>query len=233
MNKMPQKTDHNVSIKDYMKGQEKQQGKMKTTDNKCSKQITKPLAMSKEGGSTGKTTKLCDEDHTPHKDENANLNLKWDASNRSPLEGNPLKKSKETNKTETNQITEDNPLREISSTEEESRDINHLQQDDTHSSNNSLLQELKEIKETLLNLSTKIETSHQDLSARMIDNKELKDLLTLQNEKLVTLSTENTDLKAQIAHLEKQVLEMQEEMLRLKVDFSGINEGTYESYEQL
>ena len=26
---------------------------------------------------------------------------------------------------------------------------------------------------------------------------------------------------------------MQEETLRLKVDFSGINEGTYESYEQL
>ena len=49
----------------------------------------------------------------------------------------------------------------------------------------------------------------------MIDNKELKDLLTLQNEKLAMLSTENTDLKAQIAKLEKEAIEMQEEMLRL------------------
>ena len=67
---MPQKTDHNktehnVSIKDYMKGQEKQQGKTKATDNKYSKQITKPPVMSKEAGSTGKTSKLSDEDHTP------------------------------------------------------------------------------------------------------------------------------------------------------------------------
>ena len=99
--------------------------------------------MSKEAGSTGKTSKSSNEDHTPHKDENTNLNLKWDASNRSPLEGNPLKKSKETNEIETNQMIEDNSLWEISSTEEENLDINHLQQDDTCSPNNPLLQELK------------------------------------------------------------------------------------------
>ena len=112
--------------------------------------------------------------------------------------------SKVTNITETNQITEDNSLRELSSTEDENQDTNHLQQDDTCFLNNPLLQELKEIKQTLLNLNTKIETSHQDLSTRMIDNKELKDLLTLQNEKLAMLTTENTDLKAQIAKLEKK-----------------------------
>ena len=169
---MPQKTDHNktehnVSIKDYIKGHEKQPGKTKTTDNKYNKQITKPPNMSKEAGSTGKTSKSADEDHTPHKDENTNLNLKWDASIRSPLEGNPQKKSKETNDTETNQITEDTPQREISSTDEENRDTNYLQQHDNcipNINNDYLLQELKEIKETLLNLNTKIETSHQDLS---------------------------------------------------------------------
>ena len=230
---MPLKTDHNVSIKDYMKGQEKQLGKMKTTDNKCSKQTTKPLTMSKEAGSTAKTSKSSNEDHTPHKEENINLNLKRDASNRSPLEGNPLKKSKETNQIEINQMIEDNSLQETSPTEEDNLGIDHLQQDDTCSLNNPLLQELKEIKQTLLNLNTKIETSHQDLLTRMIDNKELKELLTLQNDKLAMLSTENTDLKAQIAKLEKEAIEMQEEMLRLKVDFSGINEGTYESYDQL
>ena len=227
------KTEHNASIKDYLKGQENKQGKTKMTDNKSIKQTIKPLAMSKEIRSSGKTPKSSDEEHTPHKDENPNTNLKQDASNRSPLEGNPLKKPKETNETKQNHSTEYNPLQELSSTEEEYQYTNQLSQQDTSTSNNPLLQELKEIKETLLKLNTKIETSHQELSTRMIDNKELKDLLTLQNEKLVMLSTENMDLKAHIAHLKKQVVETQEETLWLKVDFSGINEGTYESYEQL
>ena len=39
---MPLKTDHNVSIKDYLKGQEKQHGKTKTTDNKCSNKLQNP-----------------------------------------------------------------------------------------------------------------------------------------------------------------------------------------------
>ena len=169
----------------------------------------------------------------PHKDENPNTNLKRDASNRSPLEGNPVKKPKEMNETKQNPTIDYNPLQVTSSIEEENQDTNQLPQQDTNSSNNPVLQELKEIKETLLKLNTKIETSHQELSNRMIDNKELKDLITSQNEKLTMLSTENTDLKAHIAHLEKQVVETQEETLRLKVDFSGINEGTYETYEQL
>ena len=86
---MPLKADHNVSIKDYMKGPEKQLGKSKITDAKGSKQITKPLTMSKEAvanpGSNVKTSKPINEDHTPHKEEHTNLNQKRDASNRSPL----------------------------------------------------------------------------------------------------------------------------------------------------
>ena len=85
----------------------------------------------------------------------------------------------------------------------------------------------------MLNLNTKIKTSHQDLLTRMIDNKEMKELLTAQNDKMAMLYNENKDLKTQIIRLEKEALETQEEVLRLKVDFSGITEGTYESYDQL
>ena len=152
------------------------------TDNKSTKQTIKPLTMSKEIGSSGKTHKPSDEEHTPHKDENPNTNLKRDATNRSPLEGNPLKKPKETNKTKQNPSIEHNPLQVTSSLEEENHDTNQSPQQDTNSSDNPLLQELKEIKETLLKLNTKIETSHQELSTRMIDHKELKDLITSQNE---------------------------------------------------
>ena len=111
---MPLKTDHNVSIKDYMKGPEKQQGKSKTKDVKGSKQTAKPLTMSKEAGANSgsnvKTSKPINEDHTPHKEEHTNLNQKRDASKRSPLEGNPGKKQKENNQIEINQTTEDNSL---------------------------------------------------------------------------------------------------------------------------
>ena len=90
-------------------------------------------------------------------------------------------------------MTEDNSLRETNPSDEENMDIDHPHQDDTYPLNNPFLQELKEIKQTLLNLNTKIETSHQDLSTRMIDNKELKDLLTTQNDKIAMLYTENTE----------------------------------------
>ena len=39
--------------------------------------------------------------------------------------------------------------------------------------------------------------------------------------------------KTQITKLEKEAIETQEDMLRLKVDFLGITEGTYKSYDQL
>ena len=130
---MPQKadhskTEHNASIKDYLKSQENKQGKSKTTDNKGTKQTIKPPAMSKEIESSGKTHKPPNEKHTPQKDENPNTNLKWDASNRSPLEGNPLKKPKEINETKQNPTIDYNPLQLTSSIEEENQDTNHLPQ---------------------------------------------------------------------------------------------------------
>ena len=71
---MPQKTDHsktehNASIKDYLKSQENKHGKSKTTENKGTKQITKPPVNSKEIEPSEKTHKPPNEKHTPQKDE--------------------------------------------------------------------------------------------------------------------------------------------------------------------
>ena len=212
-------------------------------DAKSSKQTTKSTTMPKEAsansGSKVKLVKSPKEDHTPHKEQDTNSNQKRDASTRSPLDGNPSKKQKEYKETEVFQMMEQNSLwdTEISindnksstnsitpnPTENEDLDMHHPDKDGNPSLSTPLLQELKEIKHTLLNLNTKIEISHQDLLSRMIDNKEMKELLTAQNDKIAM----------QIIKLEKEALEAQEEVLRLKVDFSRINEGTYESYDQL
>ena len=48
----------------------------------------------------------------------------------------------------------------------------------------SLLTELRDIKVTILKLDAKIDTSHQELTAKMIDNKEFYELITSQNGKL-------------------------------------------------
>ena len=98
-------------------------------------------------------------------------------------------------------------------TENVDLDMYHPDKAEHPSLSNPLLQELKIIKHTLLNLNTKIETSHQDLSSRMIDNKEMKELLTAQNDKIAMLYIENKDLKTQIIKLEKEALEAQEEVL--------------------
>ena len=173
--------------------------------------------MSKEAGANSgsnvKSTKPINEDHTPHKEQYTNLNQKRDASNRSPLEGNPGKKQKENNQIEVDQTTEENSTQDTNPSEDENQDIDHPHQEDHSSLNNPLLQESKEIKQTLLNLNTKIKTSHQDLSTRMIDNKEMKELLTAQNDKIAMLYIENKDLKTQIIKFEKEALETQEEVL--------------------
>ena len=77
---MPQKADNNVSIKDYMKGPEKQLGKLKIMDAKGTKQTTKSITMSKEAGANSgsnvKSTKPINEDHIPHKEQYPNPNPK-------------------------------------------------------------------------------------------------------------------------------------------------------------
>ena len=47
------------------------------------------------------------------------------------------------------------------------------------------------------------------------------------------LHNKNKELKLQHNKLKKEIIEVQEEALRLKVDIMGIPESTYETYKQL
>ena len=246
---MPLKPDHNLSIKDYMQGTDKQPGQSKITETKISKQTTKPANMSKEAGTIagvkGKVAKLPKDDLASLNENQANPNQKRDVSTRSPLEGNPGKKQKEYNVSKTNNIkeqntegtTKENKLDIFSSASNQAdnrnHDTHHNDKDEQPILSNSLLHELKEIKNTLLNLDAKIESSHQNLSSRIIDNKEMKELLAAQNNKIVMLYNKNKELKSQINKLKKETIEEQEEALRLKVDIMGIPKVTYETYDQL
>ena len=96
---MPIKPDHNMCIKDYMSGLDKQSNKTKTkmtehtkSNNKQST-VTKTTTMNKEGGTSvkTKTPKPSKSDKSITDDPTGNSNQKMDASSRSPLEGNPEK----------------------------------------------------------------------------------------------------------------------------------------------
>ena len=91
--------------------------------------------------------------------------------------------------------TKDNESDTVPSTSSQedfrNHNIHHMDKDEQPMLHSSLLQELKEIKNTLLNLDAKIEPSHQDLSSRMIDNIEMKELLVAQDNKIAMLYNEN------------------------------------------
>ena len=98
---------------------------------------------------------------------------------------------------------------------------------------NSLLCKLKDIKDMILKLDAKVKSNHHDLSYRVADFSEVKELLTLQNDKIAMLYSKTKELKSQNSTLEKEILEVCEETLQLKVDVSGIPEGNFETYEEL
>ena len=86
----------------------------------------------------------------------------------------------------------------------------------------SLLSELWDIKITILNLDAKIDTSHQELSSKLIDNKVFYDHISTQDKKITELQHENEELKRHNIMLEKEINKTQEDMLRLKVNIAGI-----------
>ena len=119
--------------------------------------------------------------------------------------------------------------------EEESENNQH-----THNSEynqNSLMQtilnELKSIKETIHLLGEKVDTSCKNTAKHTSENNELKQLLTSQNNQIATLLTDNIILKQKNKTLEKDLKDMEDEMLRLKVDVEGIPESPYETFEHL
>ena len=75
--------------------------------------------------------------------------------------------------------------------------------------------------------------NHQELSSKMADSIEIKEILASQNEKIDHLNKENIELRSLNSKLEKDILELQESSLCLKVDITGIPESSYETYDQL
>ena len=68
---------------------------------------------------------------------------------------------------------------------------------------------------------------------KLTNTEELKDLIASQNDQITALYRENNSLKQQNEILEKDLLEVQESTLQLKVDITGIPESSYETYDQL
>ena len=75
--------------------------------------------------------------------------------------------------------------------------------------------------------------NHQELASKLADSIEMKEIISSQNKKIDQLNKENTELRSSNRQLEKDILQLQETSLRLKVDISGIPEGSYEMYDQL
>ena len=114
---------------------------------------------------------------------------------------------------------------------------NNLLTQNNECNQNSLMQtillELKCIKETIHMLGEKVDTSCENTAKHTSENTELKKLLTSQNNQIATLLTDNTILKQKNKTLEKDLKEMEDEMLRLKVDVEGIAASPYETYKHL
>ena len=79
----------------------------------------------------------------------------------------------------------------------------------------------------------KVELNHQELSSKLADSIEMKEIIFSKNEKIEQLNKENMELRSSNKQLEKDILQFQETSLCLKVDITGIPEGSYEMYEQL
>ena len=159
---------------------------------------------------------------------------KRNATKRSPLEGHTDKKQRESNMTKTNNkpfMENDNIYHKEEdafpkATDEHNTTENMMDMNDTGPSLNSsrvnpdgndtevslstLLTELRDIKITILNLDSKIDTSHHELSEKLIDNKDFYDHITSQDKKILELQQENNELKIQNTSLENEIERTQE-----------------------
>ena len=97
----------------------------------------------------------------------------------------------------------------------------------------TILHEIKSIKETIHLLGEKVDTSCKKLAINTTENAELRKVITTQNNQITTLLNDNTILKQKNKSLEKDLQEIEDEMLCLKVDVTGIPESPYETYDHL
>ena len=168
---------------------------------------------------TGKVTTQHNSNNIESDDKHKGVTAKRNASARSPLEGNPGKRQKDTKK---------------SGEMETSTNI----MDTSHTGSNNtteiplhtLLEELKEIKISIQQLNEKLD---HELITRADEYRSLQDTITSQHDQITKLNKAKDDLIEQNRKLENEVVNSQTELLRLKVDFTGINESPYETYEQL
>ena len=196
------------------------------------------------------------------RETDSSVTNKRDASTRSPLEENPEKKlrdvylkkctAKETEVNEVdntshidnkeNSLETKNPNESDMSSEEmemaqypiEDSTQNTLT-DKQHYQNtlDILLNELKDLKVSIAKLDAKLDQGYQDLSSKLPKTEELKELIASQNDQIAALHIENKNLKLKNELLGKELLEVQESTLQLKVDVTGISESNYKTYDQL
>ena len=110
------------------------------------------------------------------------------------------------------------------------KDSEHGHGHDTNPILQDLLEELRDIKNSILSVDAKLD---HELNTRVKDHKELADIVTSQQTKLKSLDTANKELQEQNRLLQNNLLNAQKDLLRLKVDFIGISESPYETPEQL
>ena len=252
---MPLKADTNQNIKTFMTTQEKSTGKTKplehkTNDNKqlniCSnmvkeasptesKQRHKAPKNTKENKTsidTKQTMTSAKHDGNPEKKQRENI-----ATNYSTETNNEIIDMEKTQTEEHIQIPKESDKTPIQSSasayvQKENNPTQHT--DEVQSTSIQLLvNELKSIKETILHLDAKVDTSYKELTKNTSENAELTKLITAQNAQITTLLTDNNVLKQRNKTLEKDLKEFEEEILRLKVDITGIPESPYETFEHL
>ena len=218
---MPRQKDQNTSIKDFVSVMDKQLGKLKNVDpkhtlkesvNKDNKDNMIKEANDNPKSKTPKTPKQQKTYTTQCEDMSKTASHKRNATERSPLEGNPDKKQKESTyipqnkKTNRKQELHDedpntdqcidkiqNSLAETQQKENEN-DPDHGHEQDTTPTLQVLLEELRDIKKSILNLDSKL---NRELNTRVKEHKELADIVTTQHSKIKSLDTANKELKEQ------------------------------------
>ena len=138
----------------------------------------------------------------------------------------------DTNPSENHDITElTDQAHDISQqTDDDHSPTNNIEQPEHNMPLHTLLEELKESKSSIQNLNNKLD---QELTTRATDYKNLHSMVTSQCNEVKLLTKANEDLKEQNRKLQIKVTKSQTDMLQLKVDFTGINESLYETYDQL
>ena len=240
--------ENNTSIKDFVTILDKHDNKPKNTnppqkpkgelskstkikDTNESNKVNKPKTTSKQPpdknsktmdlseNAIDKATMQYNSNNVEGDDKHKGVTAKRNASARSPLEGNPGKRQKDTKKI--GEMETSTTIMDPCQTES-----NNITEIPLH----TLLEELKEIKTSIQQLNDKLD---HELTTRADEYRSLQETITSQHDQITKLNKTNDDLIEQNRKLENEVIKAQTEMLRLKVDFTGINESPYETYEQL